>query len=127
MVSGEAQVTRRGGAGGWGRRRVLALGLGGAAAVIAGGVTGVELVSRGVLPGKTVLDRIDAACSVPSPRLEYAPLGPSFSGAFYSRARLSLSRGVALRPGKDVACQRPEQPPRRPAGRREAVPWRCRL
>ena len=87
MVSGEAQVTRRGGAGGWGRRRVLALGLGGAAAVIAGGVTGAELVSRGVLPGKAVLDQIDGACSVPGPPLEYAPLGPSFSGAFYSRAR----------------------------------------
>jgi pimeloyl-ACP methyl ester carboxylesterase len=66
---------------------VLALGLGGTAAVIAGGVTGVELVSRGVLPGKAVLDQIDGACSVPSPPLEYAPLGPSFSGAFYSRAR----------------------------------------
>jgi pimeloyl-ACP methyl ester carboxylesterase len=40
-----------------------------------------------VLPGKTVLDQIDGACSVPSPPLEYAPLGHSFSGAFYSRAR----------------------------------------
>jgi pimeloyl-ACP methyl ester carboxylesterase len=66
---------------------VLAAGLGGAAAVIAGGVTGAELVSRGVLPGKALLDRIDGACSVPPPPLAYAPPGPSFSGTFYSRAR----------------------------------------
>src|SRR5690348_3740473 len=87
MVGGESPVTRRGAAGGWGRRRVLALGLGGAAAVIAGGVTGVELVSHRVLPGKALLDQVDGACSVPALSLEYAPLGPSFSGAFYSRAR----------------------------------------
>jgi pimeloyl-ACP methyl ester carboxylesterase len=66
---------------------VLTLGLGGAAAVIAGAATGIELVSRGELPGKTVLDKIDGACSVPRPPLEYSPLGPSFSGAFYSHAR----------------------------------------
>src|SRR5579871_6846091 len=54
-VSEESRVTTRGGR--WGRRRVLALGLGGGAAVIAGGVIGVELVSRGVLPGKAMLDR----------------------------------------------------------------------
>src|SRR5215475_12647931 len=57
MVGGESQAARRGAAGGWGRRRVLALGLGGAAAVIAGGATGVELVSHGLLPGKALLDR----------------------------------------------------------------------
>lgn len=100
MVSGEVQVTRRGGAGGWGRRRVLAAGLGGAAAVLAGGVTGVELVSRGVLPGKAVLDRIDGACSVPVPPLAYSPLGPSFSGTFSSRSRRRrVGYTVAYPPG----------------------------
>ncbi len=100
MVSGKIQVTRRDSAGGWGRRRVLALGLGGAAAVIAGGVTGVELVSRGVLPGKALLDRVDGACSVPGPPLEYSPPGPSFSGAFYSRARRrSVGYTIAYPPG----------------------------
>jgi len=101
----EAQVTRRGG--GWGRRRVLAVGLGGAAAVLAGGVAGVELVSRGVLPGKAVLDRIDGACSVPVPPLAYAPLGPSFSGTFSSRARrrrvgYTLAYPSGHRPGAEL-------------------------
>jgi pimeloyl-ACP methyl ester carboxylesterase len=100
MVGGESQMTRRGAAAGWGRRRVLALGLGGAAAVIAGGVTGAELVSHGVLPGKALLDQVDGACSVPVPALEYAPLGPSFSGAFYSRARRrSVGYTIAYPPG----------------------------
>ena len=66
---------------------MLALGLGGAAAVIAGGVTGVELISHRVLPGKALLDNIDGACSVPAPPLKYAPPGPSYSGAFYFHAR----------------------------------------
>jgi enterochelin esterase-like enzyme len=75
-------------------------GLGGAAVVIAGGVTGVELVSRGVLPGKAVLDQMDGACSVPAPALEYAPLGPSFSGVFNSRARRrSVGYTIAYPPG----------------------------
>jgi enterochelin esterase-like enzyme len=82
------------------RRRVLALGLGGAAAVIAGGATGVELISRGVLPGKAVLDKIDGACSVPAPPLEYSPLGPSFSGTFYSHARRrTVGYTIAYPPG----------------------------
>jgi hypothetical protein len=40
----------------WARRRVLAFGLGGVAAVVAAGATGLELVSHGVLPGKQRLD-----------------------------------------------------------------------
>ena len=71
----------------WSRRRVLALGLGGAAAVLAAGATGAELVSHGVLPGKNLLDRLDGACSVPSPPLAFSPPGPSLSGTFQSRAR----------------------------------------
>jgi enterochelin esterase-like enzyme len=72
---------------GWTRRRVLTLGLAPAAAVAAAAVTGLELVSRGVLPGRSVLDTLDGACSVPAPAAEFAPPGPSSSGTFYSAAR----------------------------------------
>jgi len=108
VVSGESPVTRRGAAGGWRRRRVLALGLGGAAAVMAGGVAGVELVSHGVLPGKNVLDQIDGACSVPVPPLAYAPLGPAFSGVFYSGARRrSVGYTIAYPPGHQSGDELP--------------------
>jgi hypothetical protein len=66
---------------------VLAAGLRGATALIAAGVTGVELIDHGVLPGKAKLDALDGACSVPRPVLVYSPTGPSFSGTFYSAAR----------------------------------------
>src|SRR5258707_3281611 len=71
----------------WSRRRVLAVGLGGAAAVLAAGAAGAELVFHGVLPGKNLLDRLDGACSVSSPPLPFSPPGPSSSGTFHSRAR----------------------------------------
>jgi enterochelin esterase-like enzyme len=66
---------------------VLVLGLGPAAVAVAAGVAGVELVSRGVLPGRAVLDDVDGTCSVPAPLLAHSPPGPSFSGTFYSAAR----------------------------------------
>jgi hypothetical protein len=66
------------------RRRVLTLGLASVAAVAGAGVTGLELISRGLLPGKSVLDTLDQACSVPAPTLEFAPPGLSSSGTFYS-------------------------------------------
>ena len=69
------------------RRRLLSFGLGGAALIVIGGVTGLELVNHGVLPGKKYLDGLDGACSVSSPPPEFAPLGPSISGHFYSHAR----------------------------------------
>ncbi len=69
------------------RRRVLALGLAPAAAVVAAGFTGLELVSHGVLPGRALLDQFDGTCSVPAPSLAHSPPGPSFSGTFYSAAR----------------------------------------
>jgi enterochelin esterase-like enzyme len=71
----------------WPRRRVLALGLAPAAVLAGAGIAGVELVSRGILPGRSMLSSLDGACSVPSPALEYSSLGPSFSGTFYSAAR----------------------------------------
>lgn len=71
----------------WTRRRVLTSGFATAAALAGAGIGGVELVSRGVLPGRTVLEKLDGACSAPSPPLAYSPPGPSYSGAFYSAAR----------------------------------------
>ena len=69
------------------RRRLLGFGLGGAAVIVIGGVTGLELVNHDVLPGKQILDSVDGACSGSSPPVEFAPLGPSISGQFYSHAR----------------------------------------
>jgi enterochelin esterase-like enzyme len=71
----------------WSRRRVLALGLGGAAAVVAAGALGVELVSHGVLPGQQELDQLDGACSVDAPPLRSSAPGPTRSGSFFSAAR----------------------------------------
>jgi enterochelin esterase-like enzyme len=83
------------------RRLFLRYGLGSVAAVAVAGVAGVELVSRGDLPGKSVLNSVDGACSVPATDLAtYAPLGPSVSGAFYSAARnRTVGYTVAWPPG----------------------------
>jgi pimeloyl-ACP methyl ester carboxylesterase len=69
------------------RRMLLTWIGGGVSAVAVAGVTGFELVDHGVLPGKQLLDRLDGACSVPEPTMSFAPLGASFSGRFYSKAR----------------------------------------
>jgi enterochelin esterase-like enzyme len=59
------------------------------------------LVSRGVLPGKGMLDTIDGACSVAAPDgVSYAAPGPSVSGAFYSAARRrTVGYTIAYPPG----------------------------
>lgn len=69
------------------RRRILGWGIGGVAVVAVAGVSGFELVSHGVLPGKQKLDELDGACSVSAPPLVYSPTGTSRSGSFYSQAR----------------------------------------
>jgi enterochelin esterase-like enzyme len=90
------------------RRRALTLGLIPAAAVVAAGVTGVELISNGVLPGKAALDSLDGACSVPAPRLAYSRLGPSFSGTFHSAARRrSVGYTIAYPPGHQAGAKLP--------------------
>ena len=71
----------------WSRRRVLTVGLGGAAALVLAGAAGVELVSHGVLPGRQELDQLDGACSVAGPATRFADAGRSLSGSFSSRAR----------------------------------------
>ncbi len=92
----------------WTRRRVLAAGLGGAAAVIAVGVTGVELIDHGILPGKARLDDLDGACSIPRPVLAYSPRGPSLTGTFYSDARRrAVGYTLAYPPGHHAGDELP--------------------
>ena len=84
----------------WTRRRVLTLGLAPAAVLACAGVGGAELVSRGVLPGRTLLDRLDGACSVPASPLAFAPPGPSADGTFYSASRRrTVGFTIAYPPG----------------------------
>jgi enterochelin esterase-like enzyme len=71
----------------WSRRRFLTAGLAGATALIGGGATTFELISRGVLPGKLELDQLDGACSVSHEPYGFATHGPAITGTFYSDAR----------------------------------------
>jgi enterochelin esterase-like enzyme len=92
----------------WTRRRVLTLGLAPAAVLACAAAGGTELVSRGVLPGRTVLDGLDGACSVPDPPLTFAPLGPSIDGAFYSAARRrTVGYTIAYPPGHRRGAELP--------------------
>jgi predicted esterase len=82
------------------RRRVLAWGLGATAAVLGAGVVGEELVAHSVLPGRQVLLDVEGACAVSVPPPLFSPLGPGFSGRFYSRARRrSVGYTIAYPPG----------------------------
>ena len=79
------------------RRRFLAGGIGG---VLVAGAAGVELVSRGVLPGRHYLDELAGACAVPGPVENFGPTGPTVTGSFLSRARKrEVSYTLAYPPG----------------------------
>jgi S-formylglutathione hydrolase FrmB len=87
---------------------MLTLGLAPAAAVAAAGVTGLELISRGILPGQAMLDTLDGTCSVPRPAGMFAPSGPSSSGAFYSPARRRIiGYTIAYPPGHRAGDELP--------------------
>jgi enterochelin esterase-like enzyme len=91
----------------WPRRRVLTLGLAPVAVLACAAIGGTELVSRGVLPGRTLLEELDGACSVPAPPLAFAPPGPSVDGMFYSAARrravgYTIVYPPGHRPGDDL-------------------------
>lgn len=88
---------------------MLAAGLGGGALAVAGaGAAGFELVSRGVLPGKTDLARFEGACSVPAPRLSSGPTGPSRSGSFFSAVRRrAVGYTIACPPGHRPGARLP--------------------
>ena len=84
----------------WSRRRILTVGVGGVAVLLAGGALGLELVSHGVLPGQQELDQIDGACSVTGPAFRFSGRGSSKSGTFSSRARRrQVGYTVAWPPG----------------------------
>jgi enterochelin esterase-like enzyme len=84
----------------WSRRRVLTFGLAPVAVLACAAAGGAELVSRGVLPGRTLLQELDGACSVPAPPLAFSPLGPSVDGSFYSAARRrTVGYTIAYPPG----------------------------
>jgi enterochelin esterase-like enzyme len=92
----------------WTRRRVLTLGLAPAAVLACAAAGGAELVSRGVLPGRTLLDQVDGACSVPEPLLTFAPPGPSVDGTFYSAARRrTVGYTIAYPPGHRRGAELP--------------------
>lgn len=92
----------------WTRRRILAFGLGGAAAVVAAGVTGLELVAHGVLPGQQRLDRLEGGCSVPRPPFRFSEVGRSTSGTFYSHARnRTVGYTIAYPPGQGEGSSLP--------------------
>ncbi len=82
------------------RRTFIRNGLVTAAAVTAAGAVGAELISRGALPGRTALDELDGACSVPAPPAPRGAPGPSLSGTFYSAARRrAVGYTIAYPPG----------------------------
>jgi pimeloyl-ACP methyl ester carboxylesterase len=90
------------------RRRLLYWLAGGIGTVVVGGVAGLELVNHGVLPGKQFLDQLDGACSVPTPTLSFATVGPSESGRFFSSARRrSVGYTIAYPPGHGPGDQLP--------------------
>ena len=90
------------------RRLFLASVLAGAVVIVGGGALGVELVARGVLPGKAVLDRIDGACSIPAPTLDLSTPGPSTSSTFHSAARnRQVGYTIAYPPGHSYGDRLP--------------------
>jgi pimeloyl-ACP methyl ester carboxylesterase len=87
---------------------VLGAGGAGLAVLAATGAAGLELVSRGVLPGQQALDRLDGACSVASPPLAFSAPGPSLSGRFFSTARRRrVAYTVAYPPGQRPGARLP--------------------
>ena len=92
----------------WTRRQILAVGLGGAAALALAGAAGVELISHGVLPGQEELDQLDGACSVAGPSTRFAEIGRSVSGSFSSRARRrTVGYMIAWPPGAEPGTPLP--------------------
>jgi hypothetical protein len=80
---------------------MVTVGFGGIVGLAAAGVGALELVTHDVLPGRSYLDQLDGACSVPAPPLVFSAPGPSVSGTFYSRARRrDVGYTIAYPPGE---------------------------
>jgi enterochelin esterase-like enzyme len=78
------------------------------AVLVGAGVTGVELISHGVLPGKQTLDELEGDCSVAAPTLRFAGSGLSRSGSFFSLARnREVGYTIAWPPGHPVGSALP--------------------
>ena len=90
------------------RRLFLGIALGGVVVVLGGGAVGVDLVDRGMLPGKSVLDAIDGACSIPVTALDIAAPGPATSSTFHSAARnREVGYTIAYPPGHSYGDKLP--------------------
>jgi S-formylglutathione hydrolase FrmB len=84
----------------WTRRRLLTVGLGGAATIVTAGAIGVDLTSRRWFSVRHILNVLDGTCSVPQQALEFSPVGRTVTGTFYSRARnRNVGYTVAYPPG----------------------------
>jgi S-formylglutathione hydrolase FrmB len=68
--------------------------------LVVGGAVAEQLVQHGVLPGQHELQVLEGDCSVAHPELQFAQLGPSYSGQFYSHARRrTVGYTIAYPPG----------------------------
>jgi hypothetical protein len=73
--------------------------------IIAGGL---ELIDRGALPGKHILEVLDGACSVSTPSETFRKPGETLTGRFYSRARRrEVGWTIAYPPGHSRGSQLP--------------------
>jgi enterochelin esterase-like enzyme len=73
--------------------------------IIAGGL---ELMDRGALPGKHILDVLDGTCRVPTPPERFRKPGETLSGRYYSHARRrEVGYTIAYPPGHSRGSQLP--------------------
>jgi enterochelin esterase-like enzyme len=87
---------------------VLTLGVAPVAVLACAGIGGTELVSRGVLPGRSLLEKLDGTCSAAAPPLAFSPPGPSIDGTFYSAARRrTVGYTIAYPPGHRPGAELP--------------------
>lgn len=106
VVSGMSEGLRR--PRGLTRRTVLKSVVAGIGVVAVAGVTGVELVAHGLLPGKQTLDQLSGGCDTAPTVPSFAPLGPSLSGQFSSKARRrSVGYTIAYPPHHHVGDELP--------------------
>jgi predicted peptidase len=90
------------------RRSVLTWGLGSVAVAVGAAGTGVELVEHEILPGHTLLDRVDGACDVSVPARSFGPVGPSFEETSFSRARNRMVHySISYPPGHGPGSELP--------------------